>query len=267
MDRLRDRDDGCPWDLEQSLRTLKPYLLEESYEALDAIDALGPAADALPGQSPPTPNDAIADHRDELGDVLLQVVFQARIAAEMGWYDAHDVATAIADKMVRRHPHVFAEDPSQSVQTADDVVQQWQQIKDQERGATKAPKSALDGVPRHMPALQQGRKLGKKAAKTGFDWPDVQGPLAKVDEELAELREAIAAGDIDAIEDELGDVLFALTSVARKTGTDPEQALHRTLKKFKRRFAHVEAQLRAAEQSSAPLPQLERWWQEAKGSS
>lgn len=271
MDCLRDPDHGCPWDLKQSLTKLKPYLIEECYEALDAIESLGVAADALPEQiraGVDADANAIAAHRDELGDVLLQVVFQARIAKELGWYDADDVATAIADKMIRRHPHVFALDDAATPEltTAREVLDQWQVIKDAER-AEKPKASVLDGVPRHLPSLLRGQKLGEKAARTGFDWPNSTGALEKVDEELAELREAIASGDEAHIEEELGDVLFALASVARKVGVDAEQATHSTLAKFIHRFAHIENQLDALGQATAPLDQLERWWQEAKESA
>lgn len=270
MDRLRDADDGCPWDLEQSLASLKPFLIEESYETLDAIDDLGAAANALPGERPEVDRAAVEAHRDELGDVLLQVVFQARIAKEMGWYTADDVAVAISDKMVRRHPHVFAEPltGADEVTTAGQVVDQWEQIKVTERAGKVARKSVLDGVPRGMPALLRGHKIGKKAAKIGFDWPDAATALDKVEEEIAELREVLHGDDVERIEEELGDLLFAMTSVARKSGVDPEQAMHRALAKFQRRFAYVEDQLQAHGDSSArptaPLEQLERWWQQAK---
>lgn len=253
--------DGCPWDREQSLRTLQPYLIEEAHELLDAIDDLGPAADALAGADATTPAVAAAEaaavhaHREELGDVLLQVVFQAQIAAEFGWFDADDVARGIADKMIRRHPHVFGDERAAD---AEAVLKRWSELK---RAEGKGP---LDGIPRALPALLRAQKIGTKAAQVGFDWPDVGGALDKVDEELGELRQALASGDPAAIEHELGDALFALTSVARHSGIDAENALRRTLDRFGGRFAHVMAEVNAGHVASGDLDGLEAAWQRAK---
>jgi len=292
MERLRGRDGGCPWDLEQSLATLKPFLIEECYETLDAIDGLGDAAKALPGQidngGVQADPDKVAAHREELGDVLLQVVFQAQVADELGWYTAEDVATGIADKMVRRHPHVFAQPAENSInlkvsetvgsvsepgagadsgrpETADQVLDAWNAQKRAE--GRKADKGILDGVPRQLPGLLRGQRIGEKAARVGFDWPDVDGALGKVDEELAELREAIATGDPDRISDELGDALFALVSVGRKAHVDAETALRGTLDKFSRRFAHVEQRMNEAGLDQPGIERLQRWWREAKDSA
>lgn len=251
--------DGCPWDRAQTLETLRTYLLEESHELLDAIDGLGDAGRALPADLPLADVDPVLVEqlREELGDVLLQVVFQSRIAQEAGWFDAADVARGIADKMVRRHPHVFGD---ASVETAADVSRNWEQIKRREG------KGALAGVPRNLPALLRGQRMGDKAARIGFDWPEASGALAKVDEELLELREAMASGDRAAMSDELGDLLFALTSLARHLEIDAEQSLRGTLDKFTRRFGYVEQQVEArhGREHRASLDALEALWQEAK---
>lgn len=261
MASLRAIDGGCPWDRQQTLATLRAYLVEESYELLDALDALGPAAQALPDDLPSTAPDpaTVAQFREELGDVLLQVAFQSRIAEEAGWFSADDVARGIADKMIRRHPHVFG-DGAAAVATAAQVTTQWEQIK------RKEGKGALAGVPRHLPGLLRGQRMGEKAARIGFDWAAAADVLPKVDEELAELRAAIADGQRDAVQEELGDLLFALTSLARHLDVDAEQALRGTLDKFARRFAHVEtrAEARHGRDGQASLDELEAFWQEAK---
>ena len=251
MASLRAAQGGCPWDREQTLATLRAYLIEESYELLDAIDALGAAAHALP---------AVAHFREELGDVLLQIAFQSRIAEEMGWFDANDVARGIADKMVRRHPHVFITAETEHHETSAQVLDAWEQRK------RKDGKGALDGVPKNLPALLRGQRMGEKAARIGFDWPNVTSVLAKVDEELLELREALREDDKAHIAEELGDLLFALTSLARHAGVDAEQAARGTLDKFTRRFGHVEQGIEARHGKAyrASLDELELLWQEAK---
>ncbi|MSP92129.1 MAG: nucleoside triphosphate pyrophosphohydrolase [Myxococcales bacterium] len=258
---LRGPDGGCPWDRTQTLESLRAFLIEESHELLDAIDALGGAARLLPADLPQAPAEvptaAVAQFREELGDVLLQVVFESRIAEEAGWFGAADVARGIADKMIRRHPHVFAGAATGSPQ---DVVDRWEQQKRSEG------KGALDGVPRQMPALLRAQRIAEKAARIGFDWPDRAGVLAKIDEETAELHEAMAAGDPGRIADEFGDVLFAWSNLARHLGVDGEQALRRTLDRFQSRFAHVEKQADAAygRAHRASLAELDGWWNEAK---
>lgn len=261
MAALRAPVGGCPWDREQTLATLRPYLLEESHELLDAIDNLHAGSQWLPGAVvPPVEADKVAHFREELGDVLLQIAFQSRVAEECGWFTADDVARGIADKMVRRHPHVFAGGEVEHHDNAKDVLNAWEQRK------RKEGKGALDGVPRNLPALLRGQRIGEKAARIGFDWPDLAGVLDKVDEEIAELREALAAGDKDHIAEELGDVFFALASLARHAGVDAEQAARGTLDKFTRRFAHVEATLEArhGKEFRADAEELEGLWQEAK---
>lgn len=267
MASLRAPEGGCPWDLEQTLATLRPYLVEESYELLDAIDALGPGAHALPADTPllrskpPIDPVAVGHFREELGDVLLQIAFQSRIAEEMGWFTLDDVARGIADKMVRRHPHVFlTPETHEQPENARQVLDAWEQRKRQEG------KGALDGVPRNLPALLRGQRMGEKAARIGFDWPDTAQVLQKVEEELEELREVLPLDDKTRIADELGDVLFALTSLARHAGVDAEQALRGTLDKFQRRFGHVEQgiETRHGKQYRASLEELEALWLEAK---
>ncbi len=260
---LRDPEQGCPWDLEQSLDSLKPYLVEECYEALDAIDQLGPAARALPGERPEADPAAIASHREELGDVLLQVIFQAQVTADLGWFTAVDVARGIADKLIHRHPHVFgspeqmAADDGQRL-TPSKVVDRWEQLKKSDG------RGALDGVPRNLPALLRGQRIGEKAARVGFDWLQSHDVLHKVDEELAELRQAMADGDPQEMAAELGDLLFALTSLARHLDVDAEQALRGTLDRFSDRFVHVEEAM-ASSGPARPTPdQLEAMWQQAK---
>ncbi len=261
MASLRAAQGGCPWDREQTLATLRAYLIEESYELLDAIDALGAAAHALPAAAPFAADAvAVAHFREELGDVLLQIAFQSRIAEEMGWFDADDVARGIADKMVRRHPHVFITAETEHHETSAQVLDAWEQRK------RKDGKGALDGVPKNLPALLRGQRMGEKAARIGFDWPNVTSVLTKVDEELLELREALREGDKAHIAEELGDLLFALTSLARHAGVDAEQAARGTLDKFTRRFGHVEQGIEARHGKAyrASLDELELLWQEAK---
>jgi tetrapyrrole methylase family protein/MazG family protein len=248
MARLR-APGGCPWDRKQTLESLRPYLVEETYEALDAIDRKD------------------WDHlAEELGDVLLQVVFQAEIAREAGLFDINDVVRSITEKLVRRHPHVFGED---SIDTADQVVERWEEIKAQEKAGKPAPEVAglLESVPRHQPALLEAFEVGKKAAKTGFDWERLEDLKKKLDEEMAEIAEAAQSGNADHLEDEVGDLLFMATNVARYLRVHPEIALRRANAKFRSRFAYIErslvAQGRTLEQAS--LEEMEALWQEAKG--
>jgi MazG family protein len=245
MARLR-APDGCPWDQEQTLRSLRQYVLEETYEVLEAIDAGDPR-----------------EHCEELGDLLLQIVFQARLAEEAGQFGFADVAEAISNKLVSRHPHVFGD---ADVKDAEGVLRQWAALKRQEKLAKGQGQSVLEGVPRELPALARADRLTEKASRIGFDWPDVTGARAKVDEELRELDEAIAAGARDAIEHELGDVLFAVANVGRKLGLAPEEALRGAVARFIERFHHVERGLAAAgvEHGAATLEQMDALWDEAK---
>jgi len=244
MSRLRDPDGGCPWDLQQNFRSIAPYTLEEAYEVVDAIET----GDAMGLQ-------------DELGDLLFQVVFHAQLASEKGWFDFSDVVDAIVSKMVRRHPHVFS---SAVVEDAVAQTRAWEAHKRKEQGEQA---SLLDGVPQGLPALTRAHKLQRKAAHAGFDWPDVGGVLAKVSEELDELRDEILHQvDRQALHEEAGDVLFAVVSLLRHAGVDPEAALRAGNRKFERRFQRVEALCREAGQdvSGAGLETLERYWQLVK---
>ena len=250
MARLRDPKSGCPWDVRQTYATIAPYTIEEAYEVADAIAAGDMAA-----------------LREELGDLLLQVVFYARIAEEDGVFDFDAVARTVADKMVRRHPHVFG-----ATEIADDAAQRvhWEALKAAERAAKAVldgrQASVLDGIPSALPALMRAEKLGKRAARVGFEWPDVDGALAKLDEELAELKAELASADAERLRDEVGDVLFSVVNVARHLKIDPEAALRDANAKFERRFHAMEAGLEAEgkEFSAASLDQMEAHWRRAK---
>lgn len=249
MQRLLSPE-GCPWDREQTLESLRPYVIEEAYEVVEAIDHGDPRALC-----------------DELGDLLLQVVFQAEIARKKGWFGPNDVVDAIAGKMVRRHPWVFG---TEQMDSAEGTVGRWEAIKAQEKLAAgkgeARPKGALDGVPRAMPALLRAARVGEKASAVGYDWPDAAGARAKVDEELCELDEAAASGDRAAMERELGDVLFALASFARKESLDPEAALRGTLDRFSARFSFAETQARDEGRGLRERDpcELDALWQRAK---
>ncbi len=243
MARLRDPDGGCPWDLEQTFRTVAPYTLEEAYEVTDAIE-----------------RDDLAGLREELGDLLFQVVFHAQMAREQGAFDFDDVVRGICDKLVRRHPHVFGGGAPLTDSAAQTRV--WEETKHREKAASGRATSLLDDVPATMPALTRAVKLGKRAARLDFDWPDAAGVRAKVDEELAELDAARASGDAAAVEAEFGDVLFALANLGRHLGIDPETALRGANRRFDRRFRHVEARSNAT--GRRELDALEGFWREAK---
>jgi nucleoside triphosphate diphosphatase len=245
MERLRGPG-GCPWDREQTLKTLRPYVLEETYEVLEAIDA---------GDS--------REHCEELGDLLLQIVFQAQLTKEQGQFEFADVAEAISNKLVSRHPHVFG---TSDVKDAEGVLRQWAALKREEKKAKGGGESVLEGVPREMPALARADRLTEKASRIGFDWPDHAGAREKIAEELGELDRAIASGDRDAIERELGDLLFAAANLARKLGVAPEEALRGTLARFVSRFRHVERELerRGVPHGGASLAEMDALWDEAK---
>ncbi|MEM6958685.1 MAG: nucleoside triphosphate pyrophosphohydrolase [Myxococcota bacterium] len=231
-------DEGCPWDRAQSLRSLRPYVVEEAFEVVEAIDALEAAGAASyetqRGEAAPAPEPLRAALRDELGDLLFQVVFQSALAERQGWFDLDDVVDAIASKMERRHPWVFGSE--EAADDADTALSRWEAMKAKE----KRERGALGGVPAAMPALLRAHRVGAKAAAVGYDWPDPAGVLKKVQEEVGELEAALASGDDAAIEEELGDALFALASLARKRGLDAEAALRKSLEKFSRRFRHAE---------------------------
>jgi len=249
MARLRDPDGGCPWDVEQTFATIAPYTIEEAYEVADAIQ-----------------RGDLAGLKDELGDLLLQVFFHARMAEEAGHFDYDDVARAISDKMVRRHPHVFGD---ADIRTAEAQTVNWETLKAEERAARgeKADDSVLAGIALALPALLRAEKLGKRAARTGFDWPDSGPVTAKIEEELAEIREEIAAGGTkDRLEDEVGDLLFAVANLARHLGIDPEAALRRGNAKFEARFRALETHFRALGRpmTETPLEEMEAAWQALK---
>ncbi len=245
MQRLRDKDAGCPWDLEQDFRSIAPYTVEEAYEVADAI-----RRDDMPGL------------RDELGDLLLQVVFHAQMAAEAGLFDFNDVAGAITDKMIRRHPHVFGSAEEIEAGATDGS---WEAIKAGER-AGREDGSALAGVALALPALKRAEKLGRRAAAVGFDWKSRSGVGDKIREELEELTEAAGSRDEARIQEEMGDVLFTLVNLARHLGVDPEGALVAANAKFERRFRHMEDSLKTAGQRPEDLPaaDLERAWRATK---
>jgi ATP diphosphatase len=240
MARLRDPATGCPWDVEQSFRTIAPYTIEEAYEVADAIER--DDMDAL---------------KDELGDLLLQVVFHARMAEEVGHFDVSDVIAAICDKMIRRHPHVFSDVEASDGNT---VLRNWESIKAGERAAKSADSSALAGIAFALPALLRAEKLQKRAARVGFDWPDAAGPRAKIIEELDEVADAASFNEL---EDEIGDLIFATVNLARHMKIDPETALRRANLKFETRFRSME--MRVGDRFSSLSPEAkEALWIEAK---
>lgn len=253
MTRLRDPQAGCPWDREQTLESLKPCVLEETYELLSAMDR---------------PEDK-ANHIEELGDVLLQVMFQSVMAEEEGRFTFDDVANGVSDKLVHRHPHVFGDVDAKDSAT---VLRNWEQIKQLEH-KKESRHSALDGVPAALPALLKAQRTQEKAARVGFDWKDASGPMEKITEEIDELKAEIAAraskkpADSDRVKEELGDLIFAVCNLARHLGVDAESALELTTSKFSRRFRFVEA---AAKESGRnlkemTLEEMDELWEKAKG--
>lgn len=245
MKTLRDPDAGCPWDLEQTFATIAPYTIEEAYEVADAIE-----------------RGNLNDLKSELGDLLFQVVFHAQMAEEKGDFAFSDVVATIVEKMRSRHPHVFG---SASRRTAEGQIRDWENQKAEER-ALRGAVSVLDDVPVGLPGLARAVKLQKRAALVGFDWPDAQAVVDKIAEEAAELSEAAAVGDRSAIEDEFGDVLFALANLARHLKIDPDHALRRTNQKFIRRFGFIEERLAQTGRSlsETSLEEMELLWGEAK---
>ena len=241
MRRLR-AEDGCPWDREQSLESLKPFLLEESYEVLEVMADVDPAA-----------------HREELGDLLFQIVFQSQLRSEAGAFELADVVDGICDKLTRRHPHVFG---GEDVEDAASVSLRWDELKAAEG------KGDITDVPKALPALSRAAKVGKKAAKVGFDWPEIAGPLAKLQEEVDELGHAVQHEGADRVADELGDVLFAAVNVARHAAVDPELALRGTTERFLERFQWVRNTLREQGvelgREDVSLTTLDTLWEEAK---
>ena len=248
MTALRDPKTGCPWDLEQDFSTIAPYTIEEAYEVADAIE-----------------REDWDELRSELGDFLFQVVFYAQMASEKGYFEFDDIVGGITDKMVRRHPHVFGDEKQRE---ARGVRGRWEEIKEQER-ADHDDQSALAGVAKALPALKRAQKLGKRAARVGFDWPDRSGVRHKIQEELDELEDAVGLRDNGHIEEELGDLLFAVVNLARHVDVDPEKALMRANSKFERRFRQMEADLESEglEMRRMNLESLDHYWRKAKKST
>jgi tetrapyrrole methylase family protein / MazG family protein len=241
MDRLR-AEGGCPWDREQTHASLRPYLIEETYEALEALD-VGETGHIV----------------EELGDVLFQVVFHCQIAREQGEFTMADVLQAVIQKMTRRHPHVFG---NTEVANSGEALRQWEQIKRTEAGAEGIPRSALDGVPKSLPSLLRAQRLQVKAGRVGFDWPTWREAWSKVREEMVEADEAMVAGDADRVKAELGDLLFSLVNVARLLEIDAEGSLRQAADTFTRRFKEVEAAMRAEgrQVDEASPEELDRQW-------
>ncbi len=236
---------GCPWDRAQDSTSLKPYLLEEAYEVLEALEGGDPQK-----------------LREELGDLLFQVVFHAQLAHERGQYDIYDILTGTIAKMTRRHPHVFG---SATASTSKEALQNWEEIKRQETAATHAT-SVLDGVPRQLPSLLRAQRLQDKAARIGFDWERIEQVWEKLEEELRELHATVAAQDRAKIEAELGDVLFSLVNVARFLEVNPDEALHKTTTKFIRRFQFIERELSRQGKTlkQATLAEMDALWEQVK---
>ena len=247
MRRLRDPDSGCPWDLKQNFHTIVPFTIEETYELVDAIAA-----------------EDFAQIQDELGDVLFQVVFYAQIASEQALFTFEDVVDGIAEKLRRRHPHVFAATGAESVSVGE-VKERWEEIKGEER-QQKNQKGTLDDIPKALPALSRSQKLQKRAARVGFDWSELDAVRGKVDEELEELAEAISKGESTAIESEVGDIFLAMVNLARHLGVDAESALRHANRRFEKRFRLMEtaADCDGSQLSEESLEQLEARWQAAK---
>ncbi len=246
MRDLRNPDTGCPWDIEQDFTTIAPYTIEEAYEVADAIQ-----------------RGKWDELRDELGDLLLQVVFHSQIAADKGLFDFNDVATAISDKMVARHPHVFGDESRDK--TIEQQTRDWESIKAAER-ADKAQTRVLDGVAQGLPALTRAVKLQKRAARVGFDWPQIDQVLDKITEEAAELTEAVQVLPFEKVEEEFGDLMFVMANLARHMKVDPEAALRKANSKFIRRFSYIEDSL--ASENRRPqdtnLEELDALWDQAK---
>ena len=237
--------DGCPWDRKQTPESLKPFLVEECYEVVDAIEEGAPAK-----------------VRDELGDLLFQIIFHARIAEEAGQFTIDDVITAIHEKMTRRHPHVFGDD---KLSTDKEVLSNWEEIKRREKGHEDR-KSILEGVPKELPSLLRAHRLQERAARVGFDWAHLNEAMPKLDEEIAEFKESLKSEDAGKIEEELGDVFFMLVNISRFLGVNPEDALRKTISKFIHRFRYIEEHAEQAGRSlnDMTLDEMERLWQESK---
>lgn len=251
MQRLRDPQDGCPWDLEQSYQTIVPSTIEEAYEVADAIE-----------------QGDIASLREELGDLLFQTVFYSQLAAEEGRFTLPEVVSDLVEKLVRRHPHVFPDGTLQSrkgdnLESSGAVLQQWEDIKSDERDE-KGHTSILDDVPRGFPALLRAQKLQKRAARAGFDWNEAAEVFDKLEEEIGEIKQAVLAGSRDQTEEELGDLLFTCVNLVRKMGYDSESALRRSNRKFEQRFRLMETEAGTARLKTMTSAELEELWEQAK---
>jgi len=246
MRRLRDPQGGCPWDLEQNFETIAPYTIEEAYEVAEAIEDRDWAA-----------------LRDELGDLLFQVVFYAQMGREAGHFDFDAIVEGVIDKMLRRHPHVFG---AARVENAEAQSRAWEAHKAAERVGEKEKSGVLDGVARTLPGLTRAAKLQARAARVGFDWPEITEVLAKIDEEVAEIKAEIDSGDNARLGAEIGDLLFATVNLARHAGTDPDAAIRATNNKFERRFRYIEKELKAKGKtpSEATLAEMDALWEDAK---
>jgi tetrapyrrole methylase family protein/MazG family protein len=240
MKRLRSPE-GCPWDREQDMSTLKSYVVEETYEVLEAIDRNSPH-----------------ELKEELGDLLLQIVFLSELAEEKGFFDINDVITAIVDKMIRRHPHVFG---SKNFKTSEEVLDHWSEIKREE-----GKESVISGVPRHLPSLLQAYRLTEKASRVGFDWESLTEVMKKLNEEMGEFSDALRSKDKEKIEKEIGDLLFAVVNVSRHLGISSEEALRKANKRFISRFQYIEESLKKEKKDirKTPLDEMDRLWEEAK---
>ena len=238
-------EDGCPWDKVQTRESLKPYLVEETYEVLDALDANDPEK-----------------IKDELGDLLYQILFHSKISSLTGEFDFRDVIDNLSEKMVRRHPHVFKEG---ELNTPDQVVKQWEEIKRNEKNQANQ-KSILDNIPKNLPSLLRAQKLQKKAAKEGFDWDQINDVFDKLDEEIGEFKEAVLKKKSADIQNEIGDIIFVITNIAKCYKIDAEEALRSTNNKFIKRFQYIEQKIEAKGKTlkDSPLEEMERYWQEAK---
>jgi tetrapyrrole methylase family protein/MazG family protein len=245
MAKLRGPD-GCPWDRKQTTESLKPFLIEECYEVMDALD------EGAPDKT-----------KEELGDLLFQIMFHARIAEEQGRFTIEDVIAANIEKMVRRHPHVFGD---AQLSTDREVLANWEEIKKKEKGYEER-KSVLEGVPRHLPSLLRAHSLQERAARVGFDWNHIDAALPKLDEEMAEFKASLKQKDAAGIEGELGDIFFMLVNISRFLGVNPEEALRKTISKFIHRFRYIEEHAADAGRSlnDMTLDEMEKLWQESKG--
>ncbi len=244
MRKLRDPEKGCPWDREQTVDSLKPFLIEECYELIDAIDS-----------------GDVDKHREELGDMLLQIVFQVQLREELGQFTFDDIATTLAEKLIRRHPHVFGDT---KVTGSKDVLTKWEAIKNTEKKSGR--RSVVDGVPTHLPALMKAHQVQSRAARVGFDWTALHDVLAKVDEELAETKAAMKSGDREAVAEEIGDLLFAVVNLSRFQKFHAEELLAATVRKFSRRFQAVEALVHAQgkQMTECSLEELDAFWNQVK---